>query len=61
MRKIVRIEKCSTYDASLHESARIDLRRGNKFICICVHCRAQAPQEKDLRHTAMCCFRKKAA
>ena len=49
-------EKCGGYDAGLKESARLEIRRPNKFICICIHCRQQAVAEAEIKHTKDCCF-----
>lgn len=51
-------EPCDTNDRSLWEAARTDeLKPGNKCICLCAHCRRQAPKESEIIHSLQCCFR----
>lgn len=51
-----RKERCDLYDYSLTESARQQLKKPNKFICKCIHCRGQATTEKEIQHSKDCCF-----
>lgn len=46
--------KCDSYDYSLTESARQELKKTNKIICRCSHCKQQGV--KEIIHLPSCCF-----
>jgi hypothetical protein len=50
----MRKTKCERGDHALVEAARTQLRRGNKLICVCAHCRQQG--RTRINHTSSCCF-----
>jgi hypothetical protein len=50
---------CNQFILALRRSACIFLKPGNQHICACLHCRGQAVEADEIRHSDDCCFQRR--